>query len=166
MPEITMLGWFHTILGIIALSSGAYTLAKRKEISPQFRAGQIYLLATLVTALSALGIFQHGNFGAGHILAILTLIALAGGSLAAFTEIFGKLSRYVQATAYSATLFFHSIPAVTDGLMRLPVDAPVVKSIEDPMLKSAYLMFLLLFLIGLGFQIAWIRRQTVTNQLS
>jgi len=159
VPEITLLGWFHTILGIIALSSGGYTLVKRKEISPQYRAGQIYLLATLVTAVSALGIFQHGGFGAAHGLAVLTLVALSVGSLAAFTRVFGKFSRYVQAASYSATLLFHSIPAITDGLMRLPVGDPVVTSIEDPTLKMAYRVLLLLFLVGLAFQIAWIRRQ-------
>ena len=159
MPEISLLGWFHTILGIIALGSGGYTLIKRKEISPQHRAGQIYLLATLVTALSALGIFQHGGFGAAHGLAVLTLIGLSVGSLAAFTRVFGKLSRYVQATSYSATLLFHSIPAITDGLLRLPAGNPVLTSIEDPILKTAYLVLLILFLVGLGFQISWIRRQ-------
>ena len=163
MPEITLLGWFHTILGIIALSSGAYALVKRKEISPQYRAGQIYLLATLITAVSALGIFQHGGFGAAHALAVLTLLALGLGSLAAYTRIFGKFSRYVQAIGYSATLLFHSIPAITDGLMRLPADDPVVTSIEDPVLKMAYRILLLLFIVGLGFQIAWIRRQPATD---
>ena len=32
MPEIIPLGWFHTIMGIIALVSGGYTLAKFKEM--------------------------------------------------------------------------------------------------------------------------------------
>ena len=129
MPEITLLGWFHTALGIIALSGGAFTLIKYKEISPKNRSGKIYLLATLVTAASALGIFQHGGFGAGHILAVLTLLALSLGSLAAFTQVFGKWSRYFQACGYSATLLFHSIPAITDGLLRLPVGDPVITSI-------------------------------------
>ena len=159
MPEITLLGWFHTGLGIIALSSGVYTLVKRKEISPQFRAGKISLLATLVTAASAFGIFQHGGFGAGHALAVLTLLALGLGSLASFTQIFGRFSRYIQACGYSATLLFHSIPAITDGLLRLPVGDPVLTSIEDPALKTAYLILVILFIIGLGFQLAWIRRQ-------
>ena len=46
MPEIIPLGWFHTAMGIIALISGGYTLARFKEISLQIRSGQIYL-ATL-----------------------------------------------------------------------------------------------------------------------
>jgi uncharacterized membrane protein len=159
MPEITLLGWFHTAIGITALVSGFFTLAKRKEITLQARAGQIYLVATLITALSALGIFQHGNFGAAHGLAILTLIGLAIGTLAATTGVFGKLARYVQAAGYSATLLFHMIPAITDFLLRIPVGDPFLTSIEDPILKMSYIVLLVLFLIGLGFQLIWIRRQ-------
>jgi len=159
VPEITLLGWIHTALGIIALVSGAATLIKHKEISWQNLSGQIYLAATLITAGTALGIFQHGGFGVAHGLAVLTLIALAVGALAAATSIFGKFSRYLQAAAFSATLLFHSIPAVTDGLMRLPVGDPVLTSIEDPVLKMCYMAFLVLFIIGLGLQWRWIGKQ-------
>ena len=126
MPEIIPLGWFHTVMGIVAIGSGVYTLAKFKEISLQTRSGQIYLVTTLITAATALGIFQHGTFGPGHVLALLTLAALATGTVAATLKPFGKFSRHVQALSYSATLLFHSIPAVTDGLLRLSA------GIEDP----------------------------------
>ena len=106
MPEITLLGWFHTVMGIIALLSGAFTLIRFREISPQTRSGQIYLLTTLVTAATALAIFQHGGFGPAHGLAVMTLVALAVGTLAATMKPFGKLSRYVQAFSYSATAAF------------------------------------------------------------
>ncbi len=49
MPEIIPLGWFHTIMGIIALISGAVTLVKFKEITHRTRSGQIYLVTTLQT---------------------------------------------------------------------------------------------------------------------
>jgi uncharacterized membrane protein len=159
MPEMIPLGWFHTVIGIIALVSGGITLAKFKEISPGNRSGQIYLAATLVTAGTALAIFQHGEFGPGHALAVMTLAALAVGTVGATTTLFGKLSRYVQAVGYSATLFFHSIPAVTDGLLRLPVGDPVLTSIEDPILKMCYLGLLVLFLVGVSLQMRWIYRQ-------
>jgi uncharacterized membrane protein len=159
MPEISLLGWFHTVIGIIALLTGGYSLIKRKEIGLKHRAGQIYLLATLVTALSALGIFQHGGFGAGHALAVMTLVALTVGTVAVTTQIFGSLSRNVQAAAFSATLLFHSVPAITDGLMRLPVGDPIVTSLEDPMLKTAYMVLIAIYLVGLAFQLVWIRKQ-------
>ena len=164
MPEMTLLGWFHTAIGIIALISGGYTLAKHKEISLQQRSGQIYLIATVITAGTALGIFQHGGFGTAHGLAVLTLIALAIGTLAATTNIFGKLSRYLQAASYSGTLLFHSIPAVTDALMRLPVGDPVLTSIEDPILKMSYLALLALYLVGVGFQLRWVHQQRAKQQ--
>ncbi len=163
MPEISLLGWFHTAIGITALVSAGIALSKHKEIGLQHRSGQVYLLATLITAVTALGIFQHGGFGAAHGLAVLTLIALSLGTLAATTGVFGRFSRYLQAVSYSATLLFHSIPAETDGLMRLPVGDPILSSIEDPILKKSYLVLLVLYLLGIGFQLRWISRQPVTN---
>jgi uncharacterized membrane protein len=156
MPEITALGWFHTGLGIVALVSGAFALVKHKEITLQARSGQIYLLATFVTAATALAIFQHGGFGPAHGLAVMTLVALAVGTVASTTKLFGGLSRYVRAFSFSATLLFHSIPAVTDGLMRLPVGDPVLTSIDDPILRMCYLGLLLLFLVGIILQLRWI----------
>jgi uncharacterized membrane protein len=159
MPEIIPLGWLHIAIGIIALVSGGFTLAKFKEISLQTRSGQIYLVTTLITAGTALAIFQHGEFGPAHGLAVMTIVALAVGTIAATMKPFGKLSRHVQAVSYSATLLFHCIPAVTDGLMRLPVGDPVLTSIEDPLLKMSYLGLLALFLIGISLQLRWIHRQ-------
>jgi uncharacterized membrane protein len=159
MPEIVPLGWFHIAIGIIALVSGGFTLVRFKEISLQTRSGQIYIAATLITAGTALAIFQHGEFGPGHALAVMTLLALALGTVAATMKPFGKLSRYVQAISYSATLLFHSVPAVTDGLLRLPAGDPVLTSIEDPSLKMCYLGLLTLFLVGVSLQLRWIHRQ-------
>jgi len=159
MPEIIPLGWFHTAMGVIALISGGFTLVRFKEISLQTRSGQIYLVTTLITAGTALAIFQRGEFGPGHALAVMTLLALAVGTVAATTNLFGNISRYVRAVSYSATLLFHCIPAVTDGLMRLPVGNPVLTSIEDPILKMCYLVLLVIFLIGVSLQLRWIHRQ-------
>lgn len=159
MPEIIPLGWFHTALGIIALLSGAVTLTKYKEITFSTWSGQVYLAATLLTAGTALGIFQHGFFGPGHALAVMTFLALVVGTVAARTQLFGKLSRYVQAISFSGTLLFHCIPAITDGLLRLPVGDPVLTSIEDPILKMCYLALLIAYLVGITFQLRWIKRQ-------
>lgn len=159
MPEIIPLGWFHTAMGIIALISGVFALARYKEITLQTRSGQIYLVTTLITAGTALAIFQHGAFGPAHGLAVMTLAALAVGTVASTTNLFGILSRYVRAVSYSATLLFHCIPAVTDSLMRLPVGDPVLTSIEDPVLKMCYAALLFLFLVGVSLQLRWVYKQ-------
>jgi uncharacterized membrane protein len=146
-------------MGVIALFSGGFTLAKFKEITLQTRSGQIYLATTLITAGTALAIFQRGEFGPGHALAVMTLLALAVGTVAATMQPFGKLSRHVQAVSYSVTLLFHCVPAVTDGLLRLPVGDPILTSIEDPILKVLYLGLLVFFLVGVSLQLRWIHRQ-------
>lgn len=158
MPEISWLGWIHTGIAIVALIAGFYTLARFRFISPERQSGKIYLFCTLIAALTALAIYRHGGFGAGHALAVLTLLALGLGTIAAKTRVLGKLSPYIQAMSYSATLLFHMIPAITDGLMRLPTDAPIVTNIEDPLLKGFYLVFLVCYLLGFSFQILWLRK--------
>ena len=159
MPEITLLGWFHTIIAIVALIAGIYSLAKFKVIRLEDKTGMIYLVCTFIAATTALMIFQHGGFGAAHGLAVLTLLAMVVGTVAEKFNLFGKMSKYFQAISYSATFLFHMIPAITDGLMRLPVGNPVVTSIEDPLLRGFYLAFLVTYLVGVTFQILWLKKQ-------
>jgi uncharacterized membrane protein len=160
---MSALGWLHTVMGAFALACGVYTLFKHREILLTNRSGMLYVLATLVTAVTALFIFQRGTFGPGHALAVLTLGALFVGTLAATTRIFGRFSSYLQAISYSATLLFHMIPAITDGLLRLPVGNPVLTSIESPVLKGFYAAFLLLYLVGVALQLRWIAKTAGTR---
>lgn len=159
MPEITAFGWFHTIMGILALLTGFYTLAKNKVIEWHHLPGKVYIFSTLLTAVSALAIFKHGGFGVAHALAVLTLLALAAGGLASKTQLLKGLTPYFQAMCFTATLLFHMIPAITDGLMRLPVDNPVVSNIEDPLLRGFYLAFLVTYIVGFFMQVIWLRNQ-------
>ena len=158
MPEITLFGWFHTIVGVLALLFGFYTLARYKVIGFSQPTGRAYLLLTLVAAASALGIYKHGGFGVAHGLAVLTILAVMVGATAEKTGIFGRMSRYLQAASYSATLLFHMIPAITDGLMRLPTEAPIVTTLEDPLLRGFYLSFLVAYVVGFALQIRWLRK--------
>ena len=159
MPEMTMLGWFHTVLGVVAVLSGFYTLYKYRVISVEEGSGRLYVYVTLLVAGSALGIYNQGGFGIAHILAVLTLLALAGGLIMEKIKLFGSLSKYFQALGYSSTLLFHMIPAITDFLRRLPVGDPFIDSFEDPLLVNFHLAFLLIFVVGIIAQIFWLKKQ-------
>ena len=160
MPEMTLLGWFHTVLGILALLSGFYTLYKYRVISTAESSGRLYVLVTLLVAGSALGIYNQGGFGVAHVLAVLTLIALAGGYIMERLKRFGLFSKYFQALGYTSTLLFHMIPAITDFLRRLPVGDPFIDSFEDPLLLNFHTAFLLIYLVGLITQMIWLKRQS------
>ena len=159
MPEMTMLGWFHTVLGVAAVLSGFYTLYKYRVISVEEGSGRLYVYLTLLVAGSALGIYNQGGFGIAHMLAVLTLIALAGGLIMEKIKLFGSISKYFQALSYTSTLLFHMIPAITDFLRRLPVGDPFIDSFEDPLLVNFYLAFLLIFVVGIIAQIFWLKKQ-------
>jgi uncharacterized membrane protein len=157
MLGLSALGAFHTLVSLVALVCGFVALGRDKEISPRNRLGQTYLVATLITAATALGIFRHGGFGPPHVLALLTLGALGVGSLAAYSALFGSWSRYVQVVSYSATFLFHLIPGFTETLTRFPVGAPIAASAEAPILQGISAVLLVLFLAGVAAQIVWLR---------
>lgn len=160
MPDMTLLGWFHTILGIGALVTAFYTLFKYTVISLETKSGKLYVLITIIVAGSALGIYNQGGFGIAHWLAVLTLVAVSGGIIMEKFKWFGRFSMYFQALGYSSTLLFHMIPAITDFLRRLPLGDPFVDSFEDPLLAGFHQAFLLIFVVGIVVQFRWLNKTT------
>jgi uncharacterized membrane protein len=157
MLGLTTLGLFHTVVSLIALVCGIWVLFRDKEISPRNGLGQIYLVGTFISAATGLFIFQRGGFSPPHVFSILTLLALAVGTVAATSGLFGSASRYIQAIAYSSTIFFHLVPGVVETTTRLPRGAPLVASPDAPVLQGVVLVLLVLLLIGLTLQLRWLR---------
>lgn len=160
MPAMTMLGWFHTVLGVLAVLNGVYILFKYQFISLKHFLGKVYILTTFLVAASALAIYNQGGFGIAHVLAALTLFALFGGMIVEKTELFGSLSKYIQALAYTSTLLFHMIPAITDFLRRLPIGDPFIDSFEDPLLSNFLSAFLIIYILFYGLQVFWLKSKT------
>ena len=160
MPEMTLLGWFHTIFGVLALGSAFYTLLKYRVISLDSLSGKLYVYITIFVAGSALGIYNQGSFGIAHVLAVLTLVAVAGGIIMEKFKLFGSYSKYFKALGYSSTLLFHMIPAITDFLRRLPLGDPFVDSFDDPLVLGFHKAFLLIYIIGISIQIRWLKRSS------
>ncbi len=154
---LSPLGIFHTLLGIVALGSGAAALAKYKEISPRSKSGRVYLATTVLTAVTALFIFAHGTFGPPHVVALLTLLALSVGFLAQSTTAFGAAWRSVRAVCFSLTMLFHLIPGFTETLTRLPPGHPVVASPESPFFQKLYPLLFGLYVVGAVLQVRWLR---------
>ena len=48
MPPMTLLGWFHTVMGVIAILTAACTLYQHRIIRAADKLGRAYLLITLV----------------------------------------------------------------------------------------------------------------------
>ena len=160
LPSITFLGWIHTGCGIAAILIGAYALNKYKVISFSERAAKIYLLLTLITASTALAIYNQGGFRIAHVLAILTLLALMAGTIVEKTYMLGSLSKYFFTLCYTSTFLFHMIPAITDTLRRLPVGDPFASSLDDPLVVSFHVLFFVIFVFSYVWQVQWLKRET------
>ena len=157
MPEMTLLGWFHTIFGVFALVTACYTLRHYKVISMEHLPGRLYVYITIFVAGSSLAIYNQGGFGIAHWLGVLTLVAVFGGLAMEKFELFGGFSKYFQALGYSSSLLFHMIPAITDFLRRLPVGDPFVDSFDDPLVVNFHLAFLVVYVVGIVIQMRWLK---------
>jgi uncharacterized membrane protein len=157
MFGLTTLGTIHTAISLVAIACGFWALARDREIHWN-RLGQAYLLTTLLTALTGLGIFRHGGFGPPHALSLMTLVALGIGALAARSTVFGGWSRVVQIVSFTTTFLFHAIPGFTESLVRLPVTKPYASSPEDPVLQPIYATLFVIYGIGLALQLRFVRR--------
>ena len=164
MLGLTTLGIIHTAISLVAVACGFWALARDKEISAHNRLGRTYLVSTLLTAVTGLGIFQHGGFGPPHALAIITLVVLAIVWAAANTGVFGSWSRYVEVLGLSLTVFFHWVPAVTETSSRLPLGAPLTTGPNDPRVQAAVGVGFVLFLIGAFLQWRRLRRDAQAPQ--
>lgn len=154
MFGLTSLGIVHTIISLFALAAGSIALIRDGKISWSNSIGKFYLIATILVCLTGFGIFQHGGFGKPHALGVLTLIVI-GVAFAAGpkTKWFGRFSPYIETVSYSMTFFFHFIPAITESATRLPLDAPLASSPDDPRIQMAVGICFVLFVIGAVIQV-------------
>ncbi len=158
MP-LSPLGIFHTIIGAGAVFGVFYLLWRDKQIVLASHLGKAYLLATVLTAATALAIYKHGEPNVAHLLAALTIVAVVAGVIAASTSFLGGFKKYFVALCFSGTVLFHALPTATEILTRFPMDAPLVSSFDDPLLQKTFLVILVVFVIMLGLQMNWLRKQ-------
>jgi uncharacterized membrane protein len=157
MLGLTQLGIVHTAIALVALAAGAVAFVRYKSIDLARRSGQIYFVTTLLTVLTGFGIFQHGGFGKPHALGVLTLVVMGAAFVARKSNLFGRSSPYVEMVAWSTTFFFHFIPGVTETFTRVPVGAPLAAYPEAPIVQGTVGAIFVVFLIGLFFQVRWLR---------
>ena len=158
--DISFIGWIHTLIALIAILSGAYSLKKYTIIETKNFSAKIFIVTTIIAAITALLIYKRG-FGVGHLLAIITLLAVIFGYINERGLFFGFLTPYFQTVSYSALLLFHMIPGITEILRRFPPDNPIVidSNVDHPILISFYITFFISYLIITTNQIIWLQKR-------
>ena len=160
-PPLIPLGIIHTIISLVAVGAGAVALARDRKLVATNRVGRVYIVATALSCVTGLFIFQHGGFGKPHALAILTLVVLAVAYVAGTTTAFGGMSRVVEILGLSLTFFFHGIPGVTETFTRLPQGGPIASGPDDPRVQGTVGVLFVVFLVGAVWQYRRIRAGTL-----
>ena len=158
--DISFIGWIHTLIALIAILTGAYSLKKYTIIETKNFSAKIFIVTTIIAAVTALLIYKRG-FGVGHLLAIITLLAFIFGYINERGWFFGFLAPYFQTVSYSALFLFHMIPGITEILRRFPPDNPIVidSNVDHPILISFYITFFMSYLIITINQIIWLQKR-------
>jgi len=141
--EISFIGWIHTVLGTLAILVAVFIIASQGFITAKKPLGKFYLVATFITAATALMLYRNGGFNLAHLLAVFTLIAIFLGFMAEKYNILG-ISKYLQAMSYTGSVLFHLIPGISEVNKRLPLDNPMGLSVDDPINIRYYLIFTLI----------------------
>lgn len=158
MFGLTSLGLVHTAIAMVSLVAGYAMVIAKGRISVRMPLAKVYIWGTALTSLTGFGIFQHGGFNIAHALGILTLLVLGLAVAAGHLRLFGNYAAYVETLGFSATLFFHMVPGITETFTRFPREAPLFSGPEDPSLQTLMAAVFLVFVLGGLVQVRQLRR--------
>ena len=151
---ISLIGWFHSILGIAAILVGLYLLLKDRFIFMDTKLAKFYLLSTVITCASSFLLYgATGSFNAAHWLSVITLLAVLFTLGLDRFNVFGFLNVYFKQLALTGTVFFSMLPTTAEVLQRLPPSDPFADSIEDPLVQSFYMAYVVIFGIFAIYQV-------------
>ena len=162
---ISMIGWFHTIVGIAGILSGLYLLIRYRFIDIWSKLGRFYIICTLFASGSSFFIFSAtGSFNDAHLLSLLTIIAIMGAFVLDRFSLFGSLTKYLKELAMSVTVLFSMLPTTAEVLKRLPPNEPFVESLDDPLVMNFYLSYLAIFALFAIYQTLLIKGGNLNEQ--
>lgn len=151
-PPLSTLGMVHTAISLLPLVAGLYAFARHRRIDPGTRSGRVYLVGLVLSVLTAFGLSSTGGFNPGHALGILALLAMTGALLAPRLAFLGRARPYLATFGLSFTFFLLLVPGINETLTRLPAGQPLASGPESPLVKTALLAWLVVFLAGSALQ--------------
>lgn len=160
MPHpLSSLGVAHTLLSLVPIAAGVLSFATQGRIDPQDRWGRVYLAGLALSVITAFGLSSTGGINPGHVLGVLALLAAFGGAwVVPKWRGSGSWAPYLQMLGLSFSYFLLWVPGINETLTRLPASAPLAAGPEDPLVRKALLVALLLFVAGFVAQCRALRR--------
>jgi hypothetical protein len=155
MFGISPLGWVHTLGSLPAIPVAIYLLARYGRIVPRSTAGIIYFLSMFIGCVTVVLIAkQTVSYG----FAIVTLVFLLIGYGVGHLSISQSKRSYIETICLTLTVFLLMVPTVSETLRRVPDGHPIVTNLQAPLLLGAQGGLFILLIVGLVFQIVYLRK--------
>lgn len=148
---LSILGIFHTIIGVIAIVSATISYVKFGKIYLPHNTGKIYLYTTVITSLTSLGLLKHG-FNPGHIFALFIVILVIVAYYLHIKKAGNNKNRYFENFLLSFSFFLSWVPTINETFTRVPIGHPLAKGPKDPIIGITLLFILLIFIFGSVYQ--------------
>lgn len=116
--DFSAIGWVHAIASIVAVLLRAMTLVARKGTTRHKNLGKWYFYSMIATNLTALGIYRLGSFRIFHWLAVVTLLIVIVGFLAASRQA-AKHWTYIHLTCMVISYYLLIGGAVNEAFLRI-----------------------------------------------
>lgn len=151
--SMSALGIIHTMLSMVPVIIGAYAFFRYGRIDPDKQVGRWYQYGMLASVVTAFGLSSTGGLNSGHALGLIALAAILMGRSALRLRPLGKVREYLQVTSMTFSYLILMIPGLNETISRLPVGNPIGHGPDSPEVKAALLGALLIFLLGLSYQL-------------
>jgi hypothetical protein len=155
LPELSPLGWFHTLGSLPALPIGLMLLFRHGRIDPSSGWGKLYLLFMFVGAITGVLVIRDPP---GILISVLAVGSLVVGASVRFAGFLGNQRRWIETVAMSTSFFTLMLPSLTETLTRLPVGAPIAAGPQAPLMVSIQLALLVGLVLGVTLQLLALRR--------
>jgi hypothetical protein len=162
--SMSAIGILHTALSVVPVIVGAYGFLRYGRIDPESPTGRWYQYGMLASVVSAFSLSSTGGFNSGHALGILALAAILIGRNASQLRRIGQISEYLKVSSMTFSYLILMIPGLNETLSRLPVGNPIGHGPDSPEVKAALLGALVVFLIGLTYQLLRLRARLARLQ--
>ena len=155
LPQLSALGWFHTLGSLPAVPLALYLLIRYGRIPPEKMISKIFLGFMFIGALSGVLVIKSPP---GVAISILSLGSLVVGSTIGLITPLARHRWWIQTVALSISVFTLFLPSVTEVMTRLPAGQPIADSPEDPLVVAFQLSLVVILIVGVTLQLLFLRR--------
>ena len=143
--DLLPLGWVHFIASMVALAVGALVLVRPKGTPVHKLRGRIYVVAILVTSITALGIFRTGAFFFAHWFAKAALIATVAGITAAHFKTPRRGWIHVHLTCMLVSLYILIGGGVNEVFLRVNFLRRLIPNLDSPVVGITHFVVMIFF---------------------